>query len=92
LTPPSGAQLPSERIDACARRELEEETGLEQAPELTSHGTDDWSVYEVHPGPVDAIRLSVEHDRCMWVPVEQAILLCEPERVAALFVQVQRGA
>ena len=81
-TPPSGARLPDEEIDACARRELLEETGLEL--ECVPTGLrEDWAIY-VAEAPLDAqVVLDAEHDRHEWLSLEDAVLRCLPEQVAA---------
>jgi 8-oxo-dGTP pyrophosphatase MutT (NUDIX family) len=80
-TPPSGARLPDEPIDACARRELREETGLELPIVPTTCGTADWPVYLAEAPPAARVVLDAEHDRFEWVPVEQAGLRCLPIQV-----------
>src|SRR5689334_8450153 len=52
-TPPSGARLPGEPIEACARRELGEETGLSLQLTHTDCGSEDWPVY-IAEAPLDA--------------------------------------
>jgi 8-oxo-dGTP pyrophosphatase MutT (NUDIX family) len=82
-TPPSGARLPGEDVDACARRELLEETGLSLAVERTDAVNDDWAVYTAH-APADAeIVLDAEHDRFEWVRLPAAIARCRPPEVGA---------
>ena len=44
-TPPAGARLPGEPVEACARRELREEAGLVLDVRPTACGTADWAVY-----------------------------------------------
>jgi 8-oxo-dGTP pyrophosphatase MutT (NUDIX family) len=79
-TPPAGARLPGEPIEACARRELLEETGLDLAPRLTDCGSDDWWVY-VAEAPADArVMLDREHDRYEWSPVDVAVARCRPSQ------------
>jgi 8-oxo-dGTP pyrophosphatase MutT (NUDIX family) len=92
-TPPAGARLPGEPVDACARRELREETGLELPMEPTSCGTDEWHVYLVE-APADAtVVLDAEHDRYEWLAPSVAIERClpagarEPLRAAVRLVQ-----
>ena len=59
-TPPSGARFPGEDVEACARRELMEETGLELIPTLTGCGSEDWWVYAAETLPDARVQLSVE--------------------------------
>ena len=88
-TPPAGARLPSETENDCARRELEEETGLRVPVRPTDCGSADWCVYlaEVPDGAV--ISLNAEHDRFEWVSVADAVRRCQPVRVSD---QVRRAA
>jgi 8-oxo-dGTP pyrophosphatase MutT (NUDIX family) len=82
-TPPSGARLPGESLDECARRELLEEAGLELHLRRVPSAHDDWTLW-VADAPVDAeVRLDDEHDAYLWLPVDDAAALCKPERVAA---------
>jgi 8-oxo-dGTP pyrophosphatase MutT (NUDIX family) len=82
-TPPSGARLPGESVDECARRELREETGLELDLRRVPSEHDDWTLW-IADAPQDAdVRLDDEHDAFRWLPVEDAAALCKPERVAA---------
>jgi 8-oxo-dGTP pyrophosphatase MutT (NUDIX family) len=82
-TPPSGARLPGETPDDCARRELREEAGLELEPQRVPSPHDDWAYY-VADAPDDAVVvLDAEHDAHRWVHVDDAAAMCKPERVAA---------
>lgn len=79
--PPAGARLPGEAVDACARRELTEETGLTLEPAETSRGTAEWAVFRALAPPGAAVRLSAEHDRHAWLELEQAARRCRPASV-----------
>jgi 8-oxo-dGTP pyrophosphatase MutT (NUDIX family) len=80
-TPPSGARQPGETIDACAIRELVEETGLAgRTPRLVSAA--DWAIYRVDVPDGVQIRLDAEHSEYRWVSVDEARVLCRPARVA----------
>ncbi|HEX4740424.1 MAG TPA: NUDIX domain-containing protein [Caulobacteraceae bacterium] len=82
-TPPAGARRPDEDPDACAKRELYEETKLDLPLQLTTHGSADWLVYMAH-APTDAlVVLDAEHDRFEWVTADPAARLCRPDRVSA---------
>jgi ADP-ribose pyrophosphatase YjhB (NUDIX family) len=83
-TPPAGAIEPNEEPDQAARRELLEETGLEL--ECLSIGfEDEVAVYMAEaPSDVDVV-LDDEHDRFLWVSLEEAREKCAPEFVAAQF-------
>lgn len=86
--PPSGCRLPGEAVEACAQRELLEETGLNLEP---AQVLDDerWPVFVVAVPPGAEVRLSGEHDAYRWVDLDTAISLVTPERVA---VQLSRAA
>lgn len=81
-TPPSGARYPGEAIAECARRELEEETGLKLEPAPVSRGRGDWALFLANAGRDDRIRTSDEHDRYVWAPLKTALGLCRPDRVS----------
>jgi 8-oxo-dGTP pyrophosphatase MutT (NUDIX family) len=79
--PPAGARLPGEAVEECARRELLEETGLALDPVPGPCGTGEWAVFAASV-PADAeIRLSAEHDRHVWLPLDDAVGLCLPAAV-----------
>src|SRR5262245_9418132 len=85
--PPSGERLPDEAFDRCAERELIEETGLRLV--LQKVGTEpwDWLVY-LAKAPEDAtVLLSPEHDRYVWLPIDQATSLVTPDEVCDQLVR-----
>jgi predicted metal-dependent hydrolase len=80
-TPPSGARQPDEPVEAAARRELREETGLELPLVPTELGVEGWAVFAAE-APVDAeIVLDDEHDQFRWVTAADAVRLCLPASV-----------
>lgn len=81
-TPPSGARHPGEAVEACAQRELLEETGLELVPTWTDCGTEDWWVFVTEMPQGVEIRLSIEHEQFEWVTPELATQKCHPEVVS----------
>ena len=84
--PPAGARQPGESIDQCAQRELLEESGLTLTLRRSDAGSSDWFVY-IAEAPHDAhIRLSAEHDRYAWLPLDQAAVLVTPATVRAQFL------
>jgi 8-oxo-dGTP pyrophosphatase MutT (NUDIX family) len=87
-TPPSGARLPGESPDECARRELIEEAGLHLELRRVPSGAEDWAYY-VADAPDDAeVTLDAEHDAFRWLPVEEAAAVCKPERVASGLLEI----
>jgi 8-oxo-dGTP pyrophosphatase MutT (NUDIX family) len=80
-TPPSGARLPDEPVEACARRELAEEAGLELDCRPTRCGTKEWAVYTAEAPATAEVTLSAEHDAYRWAPLEEAAAACLPARV-----------
>ena len=79
-TPPAGSRLPGEPIEACARREILEETGLDLDLEPTACGTDEWPVFMVEVLADTTVTLDAEHDRFEWVPCPVALERCRPDR------------
>ncbi|HEV3365399.1 MAG TPA: NUDIX domain-containing protein [Acidimicrobiia bacterium] len=77
-TPPAGARRPGEPVDACARRELREETGLDLSLELTSCGSPEWYVYLAEAPSDAAVVVDAEHDRYEWLAPPVAIERCLP--------------
>lgn len=77
---PSGARFPGEDIQRCATRELAEETSLSLLIEpLSCDGN--WYIYRAE-APADAeITLSEEHDRYIWLPLDEAAKIISPEHV-----------
>ncbi len=84
--PPSGARQPGESVDQCAAREMLEETGLALSVRRIDTDSSDWAFYTAEAPPQAQVRLSVEHDRCAWLPLDQAAALVTPERVRAQLV------
>jgi 8-oxo-dGTP pyrophosphatase MutT (NUDIX family) len=80
-TPPSGARLPNEAIDECARRELLEETGLSLPLQAIGEGKEGWALYSAKASANHIVTLDGEHDRYEWVLLETALERCLPEKV-----------
>lgn len=84
-TPPSGARQPGEAPDTAATRELQEEIGLTLplTPLLDASASEDVVLY-VAQAPQDAeVVLDDEHDRFVWLPLEEALPKCLPPVVAS---------
>lgn len=79
---PAGCRLPGESFEACARRELLEETGLELPLAPTALGNGDWHVYRAEAPAGARVRLSAEHDQHQWLPAHAAASKCLPQVVA----------
>jgi len=94
-TSPSGARLPGEPVDECARRELAEEAGLALPLRPTACGTAEWRLY-VAEAPMEApVALDMEHDRFAWLRPEGALPRVHPEpvrRALACAVALLEGA
>lgn len=80
-TSPSGARLPGESVDECARRELAEETGLALPLNRTTCGSPDWCVYWAEARHDASIIPDDEHDRYEWLPPDEALRRSSPQRV-----------
>ena len=87
-TPPSGARLPGEPVQTCARRELLEETGLAADP-VEERIDGEWAVFSLRVAPDVTVSLDAEHDRYAWVPYEVAVRRCRPKRVADCLALVE---
>lgn len=86
--PPAGARLPGEPVEACARRELREETGLDLPLTAVSGPGESWQVYMAEAPAEVEVRLSPEHDRYAWLPAREAAARCRPPLVAAQIMRV----
>ena len=87
---PSGCRLPGEAVEACAHRELLEETGLNLDPALLLND-EQWPVFLVEVPPGTAVHLSAEHDAYRWVDLDTVTNLIKPECVAAQLSQAARA-
>ena len=88
--PPSGARLPGEPVDRCARRELEEDTGLRLPVRRVGGTAGSWALYAAEAPAGAAVRLSVEHDRWAWVGRDEAVRRCLPAVVGRQILTVAR--
>jgi 8-oxo-dGTP pyrophosphatase MutT (NUDIX family) len=84
-TPPSGARQPGEEPDAAAARELEEEIGLTLPLTLLpdASATEDVALYVAEAPPHAEVVLDDEHDRFLWLPLDEALPKCLPPVVAS---------
>ena len=89
-TPPAGARLPNEPVDACARRELLEETGLTLPLHFTGYGMDNWAIYYAEAVGDQQVTLDAEHDRFEWVTLEESLARCLPAVVGEGIASVAR--
>ncbi len=88
--PPAGGRFPGEDVDLCAARETMEETGLDLPVRRADVASPDWFIY-LAEAPADAeVRLSEEHDRYAWWPLEPAAARVLPARVRTSFLAAAR--
>jgi lipoyl(octanoyl) transferase len=78
---PSGCRQPGEAVEACAWRELREETGLDLPPALLIHD-EEWPLFLVEAPPDAEVCLSAEHDAFRWVDLAAALHMIRPAAVA----------
>ena len=88
--PPAGGRFPGEGADACAARELLEETGLDLAVRWAVAGSPEWSIYLAEAPEGAGVRLSEEHDRYAWLPLDRAAARVLPMRVRDSLVAAAR--
>lgn len=81
-TPPSGARLPDEPVETCARRELAEETGLDLPIRRATTSGETWAVFVAEAPDTARVVLDAEHDRFAWLSVDELLTRCRPEQVA----------
>ena len=89
-TSPAGARFPGEAVDACARRELEEEAGLALDPATVPGCSDAWAWFWIAVPWHTVITLDDEHDRFEWLSLDAACARCLPARTAEAFRAVER--
>src|SRR5580765_5922608 len=79
-TPPAGARQPGEGPEAAASRELKEETGLELplTPLLEESASEAVALFVTEVRAGTDIVLDHEHDRFVWLPLDQALPKCMP--------------
>ncbi|HUB93753.1 MAG TPA: NUDIX hydrolase [Verrucomicrobiae bacterium] len=81
-------------------RELYEETGLKAAgsvPQLSyaessidAHGNGSWLYFTVSVTLTD-VRLSYEHDKFMWAPLQEALTLITYDKQRRALIHIQRA-
>lgn len=81
-TPPSGARLPGEPVERCARRELAEEAGLDLPVRRAPTSVATWAVFVAEAPAAARVVLDAEHDRFAWLAADDLLARCSPEMVA----------
>lgn len=84
-TPPAGTRITGESAEACARRELMEETGISAPVRPIGPADGDCALFALRVEADLPVVLSDEHDRYEWVSRDEAVRRCRPEAVAAVF-------
>lgn len=83
-TPPAGARQPGELPAVAAARELKEETGLALPFTSLEETPSEGVALFVAEAPADvAVVLDGEHDRSLWLGLDEALPMCMPSVVAA---------
>lgn len=86
--PPGGGCLRGEAPAECARRELEEETGITAECKPTPCGNELADVFHAEVDAEAEIVLTFEHDAYRWLPLDEARALCLPADVGDQFACV----
>lgn len=81
--PPAGLRRPGETVEACAARELLEETGLQTVLRRAVADENGFAVFWGEVPADAAVTLSHEHDRYEWLDVTEARARSHP-RMALL--------
>jgi 8-oxo-dGTP pyrophosphatase MutT (NUDIX family) len=79
--PPGGGCHSDELPAECARRELEEETGISAECRPTPCGNQLADVFHAEVAADAEIVLTFEHDAYRWLPLDEARALCLPAYV-----------
>ncbi len=92
-TPPAGTRKPGEDIAACAARELQEETGVQAAPQPVQTAGVYWAVFALELPWGTAIQVDgTEHDRFEWVSYAEAVGRIRPAVVVETFTLACQAA
>ncbi len=84
-TPPA-LRKPGETIEACAVRELCEETGLVSRPFPVLVEDTDWAVFALEvPWGTEIAVDGTEHDQYEWASSAQALARCRPRAILDAF-------
>lgn len=82
----AGSRKPGETIEACAVRELCEETGLVSRPFPVLVEDTDWAVFALEvPWGTEIAVDGTEHDQYEWASSAQALARCRPRAILDAF-------